>query len=69
MAGLQFMERVPDVVRRWVGETQEALNSQYDMVQYHALLLLYEIRKNDIVGLTKVYIIIISLYFFFFFFL
>lgn len=55
LAGLQFMERVPDVVRRWVGETQEALNSQYDMVQYHSLLLLYEIRKNDVVGLTKVY--------------
>lgn len=24
------------------------------MVQYHALLLLYEIRRNDMVGLTKI---------------
>ena len=42
-----------DVVKRWVNEAQEAMNSDSIMVQYHALGLLYHIRKSDRLAVTK----------------
>ena len=36
-----------EVIKRWVNEAQEAVNSDAVMVQYHALGLLYHIRKSD----------------------
>ena len=38
ISGAHLMRTSPDVVRRWVNEVQEALNSRYPMVQYVALL-------------------------------
>lgn len=43
----------PDVVKRWVNEAQEAVNSDSVMVQYHALGLLYRIRKTDRLAVSK----------------
>jgi coatomer protein complex subunit gamma len=40
-------------VKRWVNEAQEAVNSDNIMVQHHALGLLYHIRKNDKLAVTK----------------
>merc|ERR550532_2451069 len=42
-----------DVVKRWVNEAQEAVSSDSTMVQYHALGLLYHIRKSDRLAVTK----------------
>lgn len=42
-----------DVVKRWVNEAQEAVSSDNVMVQYHALGLLYHIRKSDRLAVTK----------------
>eukprot|EP00095_Tigriopus_kingsejongensis_P010714 maker-scaffold179_size282488-snap-gene-1.26 protein:Tk10714 transcript:maker-scaffold179_size282488-snap-gene-1.26-mRNA-1 annotation:"coatomer subunit gamma-2" len=42
-----------DVVKRWVNEAQEAVNSDSVMVQYHALGLLYHIRRSDRLAVTK----------------
>ena len=42
-----------DVVKRWVNEAQEAVTSDSVMVQYHALGLLYHIRKSDRLAVTK----------------
>merc|ERR1711971_707490 len=42
-----------DVVKRWVNEVQEAISSDNVMVQYHALGLLYHIRKQDRLAITK----------------
>lgn len=42
-----------DVTKRWVNEAQEAVNSDNVMVQYHALGLLYHIRKHDKLAVTK----------------
>lgn len=42
-----------DVVKRWANEAQEALNSDNIMVQYHALGLLYHIRKTDRLAVSK----------------
>ncbi len=36
-----------EVIKRWVNEAQEAVNSDSVMVQYHALGMLYHIRKTD----------------------
>lgn len=42
-----------DVVKRWANEAQEALNSDNIMVQYHALGLLYRIRRTDRLAVSK----------------
>ena len=41
------------VVRRWVNEVQEAVSSDNSMVQFHALGLLYHIRKADRLAVNK----------------
>jgi len=41
------------IVRRWISETQEATSSQNEMVQYHALQLLYQIKMHDRLGISK----------------
>ncbi|EPB77161.1 coatomer gamma subunit appendage domain protein [Ancylostoma ceylanicum] len=41
------------VVRRWANEVQEAVSSDNNMVQYHALGLLYHIRSNDRLAVNK----------------
>ncbi|XP_065910406.1 coatomer subunit gamma-2-like isoform X1 [Dysidea avara] len=42
-----------DVVKRWMNEAQEALSSDNIMVQYHALGLLYHLRKHDRLAVSK----------------
>ena len=42
-----------EVIKRWVNEAQEAVNSESVMVQYHALGLLYHIRRTDRLAVTK----------------
>jgi coatomer protein complex subunit gamma len=54
VSGIFLMRISPEVVRRWTNEVQEAVQSNSDMVQYHALSLLYEIKKNDKLAVTKI---------------
>ncbi|CAD7970950.1 unnamed protein product [Amoebophrya sp. A120] len=55
VCGISLTKMVPEVIKRWVNEIQETvLSSGSSMVQYHALALLYEIKKNDRLGLHKV---------------
>jgi len=54
ICGLGLMKSCPDVVKRWVQEVQESINSTHPMVQYHALALMYEIKKSDRLALHKV---------------
>eukprot|EP00397_Hematodinium_sp_SG-2012_P002291 GEMP01002297.1.p1 GENE.GEMP01002297.1~~GEMP01002297.1.p1 ORF type:complete len:807 (+),score=146.51 GEMP01002297.1:405-2825(+) len=54
MCGISLMKTCPEVVKRWVTEIQESINSPHPMVQYHALALMYEIKKNDRLALHKV---------------
>eukprot|EP00004_Rigifila_ramosa_P007682 TRINITY_DN1880_c0_g1_i1.p1 TRINITY_DN1880_c0_g1~~TRINITY_DN1880_c0_g1_i1.p1 ORF type:complete len:878 (+),score=230.27 TRINITY_DN1880_c0_g1_i1:347-2635(+) len=42
-----------EIVKRWGNEAQEACNSKGPMVQYHALGLLYQIKKNDRLAVSK----------------
>ncbi|CAM9268477.1 unnamed protein product [Ectocarpus fasciculatus] len=53
MAGSRLFKTCPDVVRRWVNEVQEAVNSVNDMVQFHALSLLYQIKQHDRLAVSK----------------
>ncbi|CAD7971038.1 unnamed protein product [Amoebophrya sp. A25] len=55
VCGISLTKMVPDVIKRWVNEIQESVTAQAgSMVQYHALALLYEIKKSDRLGLHKV---------------
>lgn len=42
-----------DVVKRWVNEVQQAINSRSNMVQYHALGLLYHVKQRDRLAIAK----------------
>eukprot|EP01041_Mallomonas_annulata_P000651 gene651-1260_t len=53
MSGLRLFNTCPEVVRRWINEVQEAVNSSSDMVQYHALSLLYKIKQHDRLAVSK----------------
>lgn len=54
MAGLKLFQTCPDIVRRWINEVQEAVNSSSDMVQYHSLSLLYNIKQHDRLAVSKI---------------
>ena len=41
------------LVRRWISETQEATSSSNEMVQFHAMQLLYQIKAHDRLGVSK----------------
>lgn len=47
------MQNSADVVRRWVNEVQEAVQSSAEMVQFHALSLLYSIKQHDRLAISK----------------
>lgn len=53
VSSLHLSKSSQDVTKRWVNEAQEAVNSDNIMVQYHALGLLYHIRRNDKLAVTK----------------
>jgi len=54
MSGLRLFSSCPDVVRRWINEVQEAVNSSSDMVQYQSLSLLYKIKQHDRLAVSKI---------------
>jgi len=53
VSSLHLSKTASEVVKRWVNEAQEAINSDNVMVQYHALGLLYHLRKQDRLAITK----------------
>lgn len=54
VCGITMSRTVPDVVKRWVNEVQTTVQSQHQMVQFHALALIYELKKTDRLALHKV---------------
>lgn len=54
MSGIRLFKACPEVVRRWINEVQEAVNSSSEMVQYHALSLLYKIKQHDRLAVSKI---------------
>ncbi|XP_052780157.1 coatomer subunit gamma-2-like [Mya arenaria] len=53
VSSLHLSKGSQDVTKRWVNEAQEAVSCDNIMVQYHALGLLYHIRKHDKLAVTK----------------
>jgi len=53
VSSLHLSHTAAEVVKRWVNEVQESVSSDNVMVQYHALGLLYHIRKHDRLAITK----------------
>ncbi|XP_062348371.1 coatomer subunit gamma-2 isoform X3 [Cinclus cinclus] len=53
VSSLHMMKISYDVVKRWINEAQEAASSDNIMIQYHALGLLYHLRKNDRLAVSK----------------
>jgi coatomer protein complex subunit gamma len=52
-SALHLMKPGVDLVKRWVNEAQQAVSSDNIMVQYHALGLLYHIKKRDRLAISK----------------
>ena len=53
LCGLYLYSVAPEVVRRWVNEFYQSLTYEDELVQYHGLLLLYAMKQNDTLALTK----------------
>ncbi|KAM6306971.1 LOW QUALITY PROTEIN: coatomer subunit gamma-2-like [Podargus strigoides] len=53
VSSLHMMKISYDVVKQWMNEAQEAASSDNVMVQYHALGLLYHLRENDCLAVSK----------------
>ncbi|RWS30904.1 Coatomer subunit gamma-2-like protein [Leptotrombidium deliense] len=53
VSSLHMAKVIPEGIKRWVNEAQEAVNSDNVMVQHHALGLLYHIRKSDRLAVSK----------------
>ncbi|XP_023946683.2 coatomer subunit gamma [Bicyclus anynana] len=53
VSALHLSTSVPDLVRRWANEAQEAVNSDNAMVSYHALGILASTRRNDKLSTVK----------------
>eukprot|EP00054_Salpingoeca_dolichothecata_P036912 m.9153 g.9153 ORF g.9153 m.9153 type:complete len:869 (-) comp7141_c0_seq1:143-2749(-) len=53
VSSLHLMKDNYDVVKRWVNEIQQALNSSSQMAQYHALGLLYSVKHKDRLAVSK----------------
>lgn len=47
-----LFKKNPEVIKRWTSEIQEASQSRY-ISQYHALGLLYQLRQNDLMSVSK----------------
>jgi len=47
VCGINLVRTAPEVVKRWVNEIQETLQSKHAMVQFHALALMYDLKRTD----------------------
>lgn len=54
IAGHSLVHTNLDVIKRWTNDVQEALTNNCKMVQYHSLSLLYQLKQNDKLALSKV---------------
>ncbi|KAG2386002.1 hypothetical protein C9374_003151 [Naegleria lovaniensis] len=50
---LSDTQKGDQLVKRWTGEIQSAVDSRFHMVQYHALALMYKLRYQDGLAISK----------------
>lgn len=56
VSSLHLFDKAPEnavVIKRWISEVQEATSSPNQMVQFHAMQLIYKIKSNDRLGISK----------------
>lgn len=53
VSSLHLMQKNHEVVKRWVNEVQQASSAKNQMVQYHALGVLYHIKQKDRLAVSK----------------
>lgn len=56
VSAAHLFRKSPDcaaIVKRWISETTEATQSPNEMVQFHAMQLLYQIKSHDRLGVSK----------------
>lgn len=56
VSAVHLYQSSPDsaaIVRRWISETQQAIRSPSESVQFHAIQLLYLIKSHDRLGVSK----------------
>lgn len=54
VSAMHFAKESPEIVRRWYNEITAAISPPAEMVQYHALSLLLDLRKGDQMAISKV---------------
>ena len=54
LSGIQLFSKHEEMVRKWAKEVTERLNCKEPSTKFHALILLYEIRKKDSNAVKKV---------------
>jgi coatomer subunit gamma len=54
VAGLHLFEVNGEVVKRWAGEIQEAVQSKNNMAQFHAVTLQMAIKSTDRLAISKI---------------
>ena len=50
---MHLLENNLEIVKRWTNEVQEAVQSKYSMVQFHAVALLHALRQTDRLAISK----------------
>lgn len=56
VSSLQLYQKSPEnasIVKRWIGEVNEAMKNNDAMVQFHATELFYQIKENDRLAISK----------------
>lgn len=53
LCALYLYNIAPEPVRHWISEINQSLSYEDEMVQYHGLLLLYAMKQQDTLSLTK----------------
>ena len=56
VSSTHLFEKAPEnavVIKRWITEVQDATTSPNEMVQFHAMQLLYKIKSGDRLGVSK----------------
>lgn len=52
-SALHLMHSNSEIIKRWVNEVQEAVQSKHSMVQFHAVALLHALRATDRLAVSK----------------
>lgn len=53
LSGIQMFHQNEEMIRKWGADITDKLNSKDAFVQYHALLLIGDVKKKDINSLRK----------------